>query len=50
MVEWQGSVDPIYKEVGELDVFTTEIGRNSEEGELCIDIDDLIEWFKYRRL
>lgn len=49
VVEWQGSISPVYEEVGELQGFMTDIGYNSDAQELCIDIEDLLEWIRYRR-
>lgn len=48
VVRWQGRVNPVYEELGEIEIFETKIGWYSEEEELCIDIDDILEWVKYR--
>lgn len=40
----------IYREVGEIEVFRSDnVEGCFDEGVLCIDIDDLLEWVKYRR-
>lgn len=49
IVEWQGSHNPIYEEVGKVKAFKTKVGFNAETKELCIDIEDLLNWIKYRR-
>ncbi len=49
VVEWQGSHNPIWEEVGEIKIIKVGVGYNSDEEELCIDIEDLLNWIKYRR-
>lgn len=49
IVEWQGKISPIWKEIGEIDAFECEIGWNAESEELSIDINDLLDCIKYRR-
>lgn len=48
IVEYQGRIDPFYKEVGEIKLSKVPIGRFNEEEELCIDIEDLLDWIEYR--
>lgn len=49
IVEWQGSISPIWEEIGKIDAFEREIGWNAETEELSIDIEDLMDWVNRRR-
>ena len=49
IVKWQGSHSPIWEEIGEIEAFEKEIGWNAEEEELCIDIEDLMNWVNRSR-
>lgn len=48
IVKWQGSHSPIYEEIGEIEAVEREIGWNADKEELCIDIDDLMDWVNRR--
>lgn len=44
IIKWQGSYSPVYEEIGEINAGMYEIGWNADKEELCIDIDDLMDW------
>lgn len=44
IVKYGGRLDPVYEEIGEIEVMKEPIGRFSDEDELCIDVDDLMAW------
>jgi len=44
IVKYGGRLDPIYEEIGELEAMEILIGRFSDKEELCIDVDDLMNW------
>ena len=44
IVKYGGRFDPVYEEIGELEAMEIPIGRFSEKEELCIDVDDLMDW------
>jgi len=40
IVKYEGRLNPIYKEIGEIELLKIQIG-NSDKEELCIDIEDI---------
>jgi hypothetical protein len=49
IVRYNGSLDPIYEEVGEIEIKKELIGRFANEEEFCIDINDLIDFMNRKR-
>lgn len=47
VVQWQDRTNPIYKEIGELELKELIVGNNDSE-ELYIELEDLLKFLKLR--
>lgn len=45
VVQWQGSINPVYEEIGELELKELIVGNNESE-ELCIELEDLLKFLR----